>query len=211
MPDLSSTSSPLSLTHFFPDISPEQMSQLNSLPELYREWNARINVISRKDEEQMMLHHVWHSLALALRFKPLAGQNVLDVGTGGGFPGIPMAILYPETGFTLCDSIGKKIKVVNHIAEALNLQNVQGVHARCETLDGPFDHIISRAVAPATEIMKWTRKSLLSGEGRGWWFLKGGDLSEEFRGIRVEEKTEIYQMLRQDFFKEKYVIRVPSR
>lgn len=208
MPEPLNENNTLYISDFFPTLSARQHQQMEMLPSLYTVWNARINVISRKDEAQIMLHHVWHSLSLALRFKPVPGTSVLDVGTGGGFPGIPMAILFPETRFSLCDSIGKKILVVNSIAEALQLNNVSGIHARCESLNQEFDAVMSRAVAPAKSIMQWTRHLIKPGEGRGWWFLKGGDLTEEFSGIRVKEKTEIYSLLRQDFFKEKYILQV---
>lgn len=208
MPDQQQEQASPAIIDFFPQLTDIQVRQLQMLPELYREWNARINVISRKDEAHIMLHHVWHSLALALRFQPPANASILDVGTGGGFPGIPLAILFPQSRFTLCDSIGKKITVVNNIAEALHLQNVTGIKARCESLDTDFDFVVSRAVAPAATIMQWTRHLIKPGKGNGWWFLKGGDLREEFQGIRVKEKTEIFALLQQDFFKEKFILHV---
>jgi 16S rRNA (guanine527-N7)-methyltransferase len=209
--DYGSSFSEYAFRDFFPQITEQQIQQLNMLPALYKEWNARINVISRKDESQIMLHHIWHSLALALRFQPAAGSKILDVGTGGGFPGIPLAIIYPHCQFILCDSIGKKITVVNHIAEALSLSNVQGVKSRCEELNMEFQYVVSRAVAPAKNIIGWTKKLIPSKEGNAWWFLKGGELNEEFNGIILKEKTEIFTLIRQDFFKQKFIIQVERK
>ena len=134
------------LTDWFPGLSPEQQARFAAMEDLYREWNARINVISRKDMENLRIHHILHSLAIAKVIEFPAGSTVLDVGTGGGFPGIPLAVLFPEARFTLCDSIGKKIKVAQAVADGLELENVECVNARVEALKGRFDFVVSRAV-----------------------------------------------------------------
>jgi 16S rRNA (guanine527-N7)-methyltransferase len=171
------------LRSYFPDLTDLQIRQFEMLFPLYQEWNSQINVISRKDIDELYLRHVLHSLAIA-RFHHFApGSKILDIGTGGGFPGIPLAIYFPQCEFTLCDSIAKKIKVVDAVAEALNLKNVKTHIGRAEKIDGKFDFIVSRAVAPLVELVSWTR-SKLSREQKntiknGWICLKGGDLVEE--------------------------------
>lgn len=167
---------------YFPDLSPLQISQFERLGELYEMWNGRINVISRKDIGQLYLHHVLHSLAVARCGKIEAGQRVLDVGCGGGFPGIPLAILYPDTHFTMVDSIGKKIMVVREVAAALELSNVEAVHARVESCaDGGYEWVVSRAVTDLKTFVGWTWRKCTCGV----LYLKGGDLSEEIRQANV--------------------------
>lgn len=166
----------------FPFLSAEQETQLRGLEALYRDWNAKINVISRKDIDELYLHHVLHSLAIAayLQTRPewleaFRSGSILDLGTGGGFPGIPLAILFPEARFTLCDSVGKKLYVASAVAEGIGLQNVSFSYARAETLPGPFDFVVSRAVAALPDFYPWVkgryRKAIL--------YLKGGDVVEE--------------------------------
>ena len=202
-----------SVQHYFPNLSSEQINQFNLLYGIYKEWNAQINVISRKDEENFYLHHVLHSLAISkiIDFKP--DTKILDIGTGGGFPGIPLAIIYPETEFTLVDSIGKKIKVVNEVSHALGLKNVTGIHERVEKIPGRFDFIVSRAVAPLSDLLFWT-KDKLSGENfnelqNGWICLKGGDLSDELTKVKKHIRTyDISEWFQEEFFETKKVIYV---
>lgn len=171
------------LRSYFPDLTDLQIRQFEMLFPLYQEWNSQINVISRKDIDELYLRHVLHSLAIARFHHFSPGTKILDIGTGGGFPGIPLAIYFPQCEFTLCDSIAKKIKVVDAVAVALNLKNVKTHIGRVEKIDGKFDFIVSRAVAPLVELLAWTR-SKLSREQKntiknGWICLKGGDLVEE--------------------------------
>lgn len=173
-----------------PSPSDAQIRQLTQLGALYREWNARINVISRKDMGDFFSRHVLHSLSMARVLRPECGARILDVGTGGGFPGIPLAILFPETSFTLCDSIGKKVKVVHAVAEALGLENVKTEWARAETLTNvpPFDFVVSRAVTRMPAFLDWVRP-LVAGNHRhglqnGVLYLKGGDLKEELAPVK---------------------------
>lgn len=201
----------LILAHF-PDLSPLQKRQFEQLDELYRFWNAQINVVSRKDIDMLYLHHVLHSLAIAKVMEFLPGEKVLDVGTGGGFPGIPLAILFPETHFHLVDSIGKKIKVVQEVTKALDLKNVQATHARAEQIPGNFDFVISRAVTQLKDFYPWIRNKLKRGGkntlANGVLYLKGGDLEEEIKqsGLKNVKKYPITKFFLQDFFITKFVL-----
>nr|MCS5664022.1 16S rRNA (guanine(527)-N(7))-methyltransferase RsmG [Flavobacteriales bacterium] len=165
---------------YFPNLTEHQKEQFTQLKPLYEEWNAQINVISRKDIESLYERHVLHSLSLAkfITFEP--GTKLMDLGCGGGFPGIPLAILFPEVSFTMIDSIGKKIKVVQEIADAIGLKNVQAYHMRAEKVKGSFDFVITRAVAPMMDLVKWTRKKYIKEQRHaienGVIALKGGDL-----------------------------------
>jgi 16S rRNA (guanine527-N7)-methyltransferase len=171
------------LKEFFPALTERQSAQLAQLAPLYVEWNARINVVSRKDMEQIYLHHVLHSLAIAKFIRFLPGAQVLDAGTGGGFPGIPLAILFPETHFTLADSVGKKITVVQAIAGSVGLQNVTAIHARVETIAQKFDFVVSRAVTALPVFVAWVWDKINAGGAHdlpnGIIYLKGGDLTAE--------------------------------
>lgn len=176
------------ILQYFPTLTPTQHKQFSDLRALYELWNNQINVISRKDVDNFYERHVLHSLGIAkvYAFKP--GTSVLDVGTGGGFPGIPLAILFPETTFVLVDSIGKKIKVVNEVASALGLTNVQAHHLRAEQVKGTFDFVISRAVTAMPVFIEWVKNKIKKGKTsdgfpRGILYLKGGDLTEEFKGL----------------------------
>jgi 16S rRNA (guanine527-N7)-methyltransferase len=202
-----------SIKHYFPNLSTEQINQFNSLYGIYKDWNAQINVISRKDEENFYIHHVLHSLAISKIIEFKANTKVLDIGTGGGFPGIPLAILFPETNFTLVDSIGKKIKVVNEVALSLGLKNVIGIHERVEKIPGSFDFIVSRAVAPLADLLFWTKDKLNPENNNelanGWICLKGGDLADELNKVKKHIRTQdISEWFQEDFFETKKVIYV---
>src|SRR5215469_16376586 len=170
---------------YFPELTPQQRQQYQQLPELYNFWNNQINVISRKDIELLPERHVLHSLGIAKVMPFLPGERVLDVGTGGGFPGIPLAIMFPETHFHLVDSIGKKIKVVNEVAKAVGLQNVKAEHTRAEQVHGKFDFVVSRAVTRLKEFYPWVKgkfnKQSNNELPNGILYLKGGDLADEIK------------------------------
>ena len=199
---------------YFPELTDEQERQFAMLDALYRDWNAKINVISRKDIDNLYEHHVLHSLALAkaLRFK--AGTKVLDFGTGGGFPGIPMAILFPDVQFKLIDGTGKKIRVATEVAQAIGLKNVVAEHRRGEEEKGKYDFVISRAVMPLPDLMKIVRKNISSNQQNamlnGIFVLKGGNIDSEIHPYRKNvEVSDISQWFKEEWFKEKYVIYVP--
>ena len=198
--------------HF--SLTPLQMQQFAALGALYREWNAKINVISRKDIDNLYPHHIIHSLAIAkvLNFQP--GTTLLEVGTGGGFPGIPLAILFPECQFTLIDSIGKKIKVATEIARAIGLTNVTCIQERAEMEKSKFDFIISRAVMPLPDLVKLIRKNVSSKHNNampnGLMVLKGGNLDSETQAYRkYVEITDVSTIFAGDWFKEKAVVYLP--
>ncbi|MBW8359110.1 MAG: 16S rRNA (guanine(527)-N(7))-methyltransferase RsmG [Weeksellaceae bacterium] len=194
---------------YFPEITETQKNQFDALQNLYTEWNEKINVISRKDLDSLYEKHILHSLGIAkvLRFSP--GTKVLDIGTGGGFPGIPLAILFPEAQFTLIDSIGKKITVVRAVAEGIDLQNVTAVHERAEKLKEKFHFVVSRAVTQMPEFLRWLHgkfeKEQFNEKHNGLLYLKGGDLGEELAGLRCE----IYELknhFTEEFFDTKKVV-----
>ena len=198
------------LLKYFPELTPTQLAQYTQAVSLYKEWNACINVISRKDMEHFVLHHLLHSLGIAKIHPFSAGLKVLDVGTGGGFPGIPLAILYPEVSFHLVDSIGKKIKVVQEVATALSLTNVTFQQARVETLEGQYDYIVSRAVTQMVDFYKLTKHLLKSltnkGDKRGILYLKGGDLTEELAAFPSATVYNLSEVFEEDFFETKKVV-----
>lgn len=198
------------LTSNFPELSSKQIEQFNILCQVIREWNDKINVISRKDIDAFETNHVLHSLAIA-KFKRFGrDKRVLDVGTGGGFPGIPLAIYYPKCKFHLVDSIGKKIKVVNEVVEALKLENVTAEQARVEELSGKYHYIVSRAVAPTKKLLDWTKKLKEKGS-TDYFFLKGGDLDAELKEIGYKAKVQkISQYFKDDFFETKKIVYIKS-
>lgn len=202
------------IKHYFPDITEVQQNQFAGLFNLYKDWNEKINVISRKDIDNLYINHVLHSLGIAkvMTFKP--GASVLDVGTGGGFPGIPLAILFPETQFVLVDSIGKKITVVKAVAEALGLQNVHAEQLRAEQVKGKFDFIISRAVTRLKEFYGWinqkTKQESIHALDNGILYLKGGDLEEELAELkRLHQVYDLSDYFKEEFFETKKVVYVP--
>jgi len=198
----------------FPDLTERQRDQFAALQDLYTEWNAKINVISRKDMESFYEKHVLHSLGIAKVYSFKPGQKVLDVGTGGGFPGIPLAILFPETKFHLVDSIGKKIKVVLAVAEALGLENVRADHGRAEEFKGPYDFVVSRAVTQMQRFVPWikgkiSQKNLDSDRINGLLYLKGGDLAEEL-GTMKARISNLSNFFTSEFFETKKVVYLPK-
>ena len=200
------------ILQYFPDLSEHQKDQFNKLDELYKFWNAQINVISRKDIDKLYLHHVLHSLAIAKVISFLPGEKVLDVGTGGGFPGIPLAILFPETQFHLVDSIGKKIKVVTEVSKSIGLTNLVASHARAEQINDKFDFVISRAVTQLKDFYPWV-KSKFNNESKntlknGVLYLKGGDLSQEIAqsGLKNVSRFPINDYFNEEFFDTKFVL-----
>ena len=201
------------IEHYFPDLSPLQLQQFAALEGLYQTWNAQINVISRKDTDHFYERHVLHSLAIAKIIQFLPGASVLDIGTGGGFPGIPLAILFPEVQFHLVDSIGKKIKVVQEVAGHLGLQNVEASHVRAENVKDRHDFIVSRAVTQMPIFLTWVKgksaKKNLHPFKNGVFYLKGGDLSEELAGLRYPVKEfPIADFYTEEFFETKKVVYV---
>jgi 16S rRNA (guanine527-N7)-methyltransferase len=204
------------LQSYFPDLTPVQNSQFSKVGKLYEEWNEKINLISRKDIGHLYERHILHSLAIAkvISFKP--GTTVLDVGTGGGFPGIPLAILFPETHFHLIDSIGKKITVVKDVAEQLGLTNVKAEQIRAEQVPDKYDFVISRAVTRLKPFCDWVKNKFLKGDlnelENGILYLKGGDLDEELNEVKL--KKNIYNLtdyFKEEFFETKKVIHIPMK
>jgi 16S rRNA (guanine527-N7)-methyltransferase len=198
---------------YFPDLTDIQRKQLTDLEALYKFWNEQINVISRKDTENFYERHVLHSMGIAKIMAFKDGTTILDIGTGGGFPGIPLAILFPNCHFTLIDSVGKKIKVVNEVAESLGLTNVIGIHGRAESLKEKFDFIVSRAVTAMPAFLYWTRgkfnKKSNNSLPNGILYLKGGDLKEELKPLKQKHKiTPLNKYFNEEFFETKKVVYV---
>ena len=203
------------INHYFKELDSQQQEHFAALQDLYQDWNLKINVVSRKDIDELYLRHVLHSLGIAKvqSFKP--GSKILDVGTGGGFPGIPLAILFPETEFHLVDSIGKKIKVVNEVVEALELENVRVTNARVETIDDHYDFIVSRAVAQMETFVRWVRGKVLKKQlhdlKNGILYLKGGDLTEELSAFPNATIYKLSDYFSEDFFDTKSVVHLPFK
>ena len=202
---------------YFKDLSPGQKALFDQLEPLYREWNEKINVISRQDIENLTERHVLHSLAIAKVIQFIPGAQILDLGTGGGFPGIPLAIFFPETQFVLVDGTGKKIRVVQEISEALGLENVTAIHGRAEEIkmNGKFDFVLSRGVASLDKLLVWSQKFLKREHfhilPNGILALKGGDLKAEIRDLpgKGKDYTEVFPIrnyFRESFFEEKWVV-----
>jgi 16S rRNA (guanine527-N7)-methyltransferase len=204
------------ITKYFPKLTDTQKSQLEQLDELYRDWNSKINVISRKDIDNLYEHHVLHSLAIAKYINFKSGTKVLDFGTGGGFPGIPLAILFPEVKFRLIDGTGKKIRVATEVANAIGLKNVDAVHLRGEEEKGKYDFVVSRAVMPLPDLMKIIKKNFTKEQHNalpnGVIVLKGGDLTEELKPYcKSADVTSLDSLFEEEWFKEdKKLIYVPA-
>ena len=200
---------------YFPDLTEDQIEKFEKLEELYKDWNLKINVVSRKDIDELYLRHVLHSLGIAKiqEFQP--GSKILDVGTGGGFPGIPLAILFPESEFHLVDSIGKKIKVVDEVSEGLGLKNVTSFNQRVEEVKGNYDFIVSRAVAVMPSFVRWVKGKIAKDSNHsrknGILYLKGGDLSEELKDYRTAKIFELSDYFEEDFFDTKKVVYLPMK
>lgn len=200
---------------YFPDLSPLQIAQFSKLQELYKDWNLKINVVSRKDIDELYLRHVLHSLGIAkvMQFKP--NTKVMDVGTGGGFPGIPLAILFPETQFHLVDSIGKKIKVVKEVVEGLGLENVKTTNGRAEEVKDTYDFIVSRAVAQMETFQRWVRNKVQKKQNHelknGILYLKGGDLTEELAAFPKATIYDLPDFFEEEFFETKKIVHLPVK
>ena len=203
------------IQHYFPKLTVDQIGRFSLMKELYEDWNSKINVVSRKDVDELYLRHVLHSLGIAKVQQFLPGSRVMDVGTGGGFPGIPLAVLFPQTQFHLVDSIGKKIKVVEEVVHGLDLDNVTFTHGRAENVNEEYDFIVSRAVARMDAFERWVRGKLLT-ESRhslanGILYLKGGDLSEELAPFPQATIYPLSTYFEEDFFETKSVVHLPMK
>ena len=200
---------------YFPELSDVQKQQFEALQRVYEDWNSKINVISRKDIQALYLKHVLHSLAIAKVQKFEPNTHILDVGTGGGFPGIPLAILFPEVKFHLVDSIQKKINVVSAVVKALKLKNVTATHQRAEAVEGRFDFVVSRAVTTMPNFVKWVKNKIKKEQNHllsnGILYLKGGDLSEELSSYKTKTVYDIAAFFEEDFFETKKVVHLPLK
>ncbi|MGB0185567.1 MAG: 16S rRNA (guanine(527)-N(7))-methyltransferase RsmG [Flavobacteriaceae bacterium] len=200
---------------YFPELSDVQKQQFEALQRVYEDWNSKINVISRKDIQALYLKHVLHSLAIAKVQKFEPNTQILDVGTGGGFPGIPLAILFPEVKFHLVDSIQKKINVVSAVVQALKLKNVTATHQRAEAVEGRFDFVVSRAVTTMPNFVKWVKNKIKKEQNHllsnGILYLKGGDLSDELASFNKVTIYDIDVFFEEDFFETKKVVHLPLK
>lgn len=200
---------------YFPDLTEDQIHKFKQLESLYQDWNLKINVVSRKDIDELYLRHVLHALGIAkvLQFKD--GCEILDVGTGGGFPGVPLAILFPECSFHLVDSIAKKLKVVDEVVEGLGLTNVKTTHSRVEDIDGQYDFIVSRAVAAMPTFVHWVKGKIAKQQNHnlknGILYLKGGDLTEELKDYKTTTIYNLSDYFSEDFYETKKVVHLPLK
>jgi 16S rRNA (guanine527-N7)-methyltransferase len=202
------------LLKYFPHLTTEQQASFAKLSDVYREWNDKINVISRKDIDNLYEHHVLHSLAIAKFITFRNGSKIMDLGTGGGFPGVPLAILFPECRFHLVDSIGKKLKVIEAAKEAVGLKNIFTFHSRAEDMEYQYDFVVSRAVAPLRELTRWSTTKILpkhlNEKRNGLICLKGGDLTAEKEGVKVVQIQPLSDYFSEDFFQDKSLVYVPK-
>tara|TARA_R110002049_G_scaffold309311_1_gene521180 strand:+ start:31445 stop:32092 length:648 start_codon:yes stop_codon:yes gene_type:complete len=200
---------------YFPNLTEDQISKFKQLQLLYEDWNLKINVVSRKDIDELYLRHVLHSLGIAKIISFKDGAKILDVGTGGGFPGIPLAILFPECSFHLVDSIAKKLKVVNEVVYGLGLTNVKTTHSRVEDIDGTYDFIVSRAVAAMPTFVHWVKGKIAKKQNHdiknGILYLKGGDLSEELQDYKITTIYNLSDCFTEDFYETKKVVHLPLK
>jgi len=203
------------LLKYFQDLTETQIEQFRKLEGLYKDWNSKINVVSRKDIDELYLRHVLHSLGIAKVVSLKPDSKILDVGTGGGFPGIPLAILFPESQFYLVDSIAKKIKVVDEIVKDLGLSNVKTFHCRVEDIDGEFDFIVSRAVTTMPTFVGWIKNKIAKLQRHelknGILYLKGGDLTEELQIYKTATQYNLSNYFTEDFFVAKKVVHLPLK
>lgn len=200
---------------YFPNLSEDQISKFKQLESLYLDWNVKINVVSRKDIDELYLRHVLHSLAIAKLVSFKNGTQIMDVGTGGGFPGIPLAIMFPECSFHLVDSIAKKLKVVNEVVEGVELTNVRTTHTRVEEIDETYDFIVSRAVAAMPTFVHWTKGKIAKKQKNdiknGILYLKGGDLAEELKGYTTTSIYNLSDYYEEAFFETKKLVHLPQK
>ncbi|WP_248723776.1 16S rRNA (guanine(527)-N(7))-methyltransferase RsmG [Seonamhaeicola sp. ML3] len=200
---------------YFPDLTEDQISKFEKLEELYKDWNLKINVVSRKDIDELYLRHVLHSLAIAKLISFNDGAKIMDVGTGGGFPGIPLAIMFPDCSFHLVDSIAKKIRVVNEVVDGLGLTNVKTSHSRVEEIDDVYDFIVSRAVAAMPTFVHWVKGKVSKKQNHklknGILYLKGGDLEEELKDYATATVYNLTDYYSEDFFETKKLVHLPQK
>jgi 16S rRNA (guanine527-N7)-methyltransferase len=198
---------------YFPDLSTEQQKQFSLLKDVYAEWNEKINVVSRKDIENLYERHILHSLAIAKFIQFEIGSKIMDLGTGGGFPGVPLAIMFPESRFHLVDSIGKKLKVIDAAVETTGLKNVFTFHSRAEQMEYQYDFVVSRAVAPSMDLMNWSKGKYFPKNRHkivnGLICLKGGDLTEELKPFPKTEVTPLSKYFSEEFFSDKSLVYIP--
>ncbi|WP_353779853.1 16S rRNA (guanine(527)-N(7))-methyltransferase RsmG [Winogradskyella sp. 3972H.M.0a.05] len=200
---------------YFPNLTNTQIEQFKLLEDLYQDWNLKINVVSRKDIDELYIRHVLHSLAIAKVIQFKDGSSIMDVGTGGGFPGVPLAILFPECQFHLVDSIAKKLKVVNEVVDGLGIENVRTTHSRVEDIDEQYDFIVSRAVAAMPTFVHWVKGKIAKKQNHdlknGILYLKGGDLTEELQSYTTATIYNLSDFYSEDFFDTKKVVHLPLK